>query len=82
MKVDDFAKFENQNNLNVNVFEVTEDKTLTQVYVSKNMNKIINDKNQVNSLKENQMDNLRTTSRNGTIKKMALNLSKKCLLEM
>ena len=50
MKVVDFEKLEELNNLNVNMIELNEDKTLTKIYLSKNMNKILNDDNQTAGL--------------------------------
>ena len=39
LKVDDFEKFEQLNNLKKNAFELNEDKSPTQLYVSENLNK-------------------------------------------
>ena len=39
IKVDDIGKLEELNIQNINVFELNEDKTLTQVYAPTNMNK-------------------------------------------
>ena len=50
MKVVDFENLEDLNNLNVNVFELNEHKTLTKFYLSKNMNKVLNDANQLAGL--------------------------------
>ena len=56
-KVDDMGKLEKRNNLNRNVFELNEDKTLTQFYVPKSMKKSKNEDNLENSQQDFHEDN-------------------------
>ena len=60
LKTYDIEKVKDLKNLDKNVFEITEDKTLTQVFVPKNIIKVINRNNdadsQKGSLQNNQQD--------------------------
>ena len=55
MKLDDFDKMEELNNLNTKVIELIEDKTSTQLYVSENMKKdVVKIKKEINQFYNNE----------------------------
>ena len=55
LNVDDFQNLEEPNNLNINVFELHEDKKLIQIYISKNMKKTEDNHDDIHE--DNKLDN-------------------------